>query len=204
MQQSVGQRPGMAPAVLGLLLIAFGGVALVLRTAGINLFESVGEWGWPLFVLIPGLVLLGLALIPRPPQGIGFAIAGSIVTAVGAILMYQSQTSHWESWAYVWALIPAAAGVAQVLYGALARDGAMVGRGAWMAGISALMFAVGAWFFEATFAGEQPWRNVEWWPVGLIVIGAIVLVAAFLRPAATTPPPAVGSAEPPVGQSPSA
>jgi hypothetical protein len=179
-------------------------VALVLRTAGINLFESVGSWGWPLFVLIPGLVLLGLALVPRPPQGIGFAIAGSIVTAVGAILLYQWQSGHWESWAYVWALIPGAAGIAQVLYGAFARDGAMVGRGLWMAAISALMFVVGAWFFEGIFAGEEPFRNIDWWPVGLIVIGAIVLVGAFLRPAATTPPPAAGPAEPPVAQSPSA
>lgn len=204
MQQSVGRRAGMAPAVLGLLLIGVGGVALVLRAAGINLFESVGSWGWPLFIIVPGLVLLSLALVPRPPQGIGFAIGGSIVTAVGGILLYQWQTGHWESWSYAWALIPGAAGLAQVLYGAFARDGAMIGRGLWMAGIAAVLFVVGAWFFESIFAGDEPWRQVDWWPVGLVLIGAIVLIGAFLRPAVTSPGPPAGPTESAVTQDPPA
>ena len=57
-QQSVEQRSTTAPAVLGLLLILFGGIALLARAAGVSVFDAVGPWGWPLFIIVPGLVLL--------------------------------------------------------------------------------------------------------------------------------------------------
>ena len=52
----------------------------------------------------------------------GFAIAGSIVTTVGSVLLYQQTTGHWESWAYAWALVgPGAAGLGMLVYGLLFR-----------------------------------------------------------------------------------
>ena len=64
MQQSLNQRPVAAPAVVGLLLIAVGAAILLARQAGVDLFSMVGDWGWPLFIIVPGLVLLALALLP--------------------------------------------------------------------------------------------------------------------------------------------
>jgi hypothetical protein len=182
MQQSFGQRPVAAPAILGFLLIAVGAIVLLARGAGFDLFGPIGTWGWPLLVIVPGLVLLAAALVPSPPRGIGFAIAGAIVTTVGTLLMYQSRTGHWESWAYAWALIPLAAGLALIAYGLFSRSSSMVRGGAWMAGIAALLLAIGAWFFEGVFAGRVRPELIEWWPIAIVVVGVVlVLRAAFAR-----------------------
>jgi hypothetical protein len=184
MQQSFGQRAAAGPAVLGVLLIVLGAAALILRDLGFNLFQAVGTWGWPFFVIVPGVVLLAAALIPAPPRGIGFATAGAIVTTVGAILLYQSRTGHWESWAYAWALLPLGAGAATLLYGLFAREGGMVKTGLTMVAIASAMFLVGAWFFEGVFAGEpRPTDVGAWWPVGVIVLGGVIVLRAVLLPA---------------------
>jgi hypothetical protein len=196
MQQSLGNRPSMAPAVIGVLLIAVGAVALALRELGPNVLPSIGVWGWPFFIIVPGVVLLGLALVPTPPRGIGFATAGAIVTTVGALLLYQWRTAHWESWAYAWALIPMSTGVAMALYGLFARARGLVTTGIWMAAIAAILFGFGAWFFEGLFAGED--RIVDagnWWPIAVIAIGAVLAMRAFLAPARADAPPAPSAPE---------
>jgi hypothetical protein len=180
MQQSFGQRPVAAPAIVGLVLIAVGAVVLLVPQVGFDLFGSIGSWGWPLFIIVPGFVLLAVSLVPAPPQGIGFAIAGAIVTTVGSLLLYQSRTGHWESWAYAWALIPMAAGAALVLYGLYARSSSMVRGGTWMAGIAAVLFATGLWFFEGIFAGELRPDVTEWWPIVIVLIGAVLVLRAVL------------------------
>lgn len=181
MQQSVGQRTMTGPAVVGVVLIAFGATALVLRELEINPFGAIGSWGWPFFVIVPGLVLLAASLLPAAPKGIGFATAGAIVTTVGALLLYQSRTGHWESWAYAWALIPLGAGAALVLYGLFARERGMVTTGLTMAGIAAALFLAGAWFFEGVFAGEpRPTDAGAWWPIGAIVLGGVIVLRAAL------------------------
>lgn len=190
MQQSIGQRNVAGPAFLGLLLIAFGGAILILRAIGIDAVDAARGWGWPLFIIVPGLALLAASLVPARPAGVGFAIAGAIVTTVGLILLYQWRSGDWESWTYAWALIPAAAGLALVTYGAFAGRRNMVVGGLWMLGIAATLFIAGGWFFLGIFAGEPRWESVDMWPIGLIVIGAIVVVGALLRGDRTSGDPA--------------
>ena len=202
MHQTVGSRPGIAPATLGLVLIVVGVAAVIVRELNINVFASIGDWGWPFFVIVPGLLLLGAALVPAPPRGLGFAIAGTVVTTIGGLLLYQTQTNHWESWAYAWALIPMASGLGTFLYGVLTRTSTMITAGLWMAGIAAILFAVGAWFFEGIFAGDTRFADIgNWWPMAVIAVGAVILVGSFLRPRPTpTAPPAddsLGASGPP-------
>jgi hypothetical protein len=198
MQQSFSHRPSTAPAVLGVVLIAVGAAALILREVGVNLFASIGPWGWPLFIIVPGLVLLVASLVPAPPRGLGFAIAGAIVTAVGSLLLYQSQTGHWESWAYAWALLPMSAGVAMALYGAFASARGLVTNGLWLAGITGVIFAVGAWYFEAVFAGTPPLLDAgNWWPLAVIGVGAVLVVRALLAPGRSSPEAGVSRPEEP-------
>lgn len=182
MQQSFGSRPVTAPAVLGVLLIALGATTLITREAGFDLFAAIGSWGWPFFVIVPGVVLLAASLVPAPPKGIGFAIAGAIVTTVGALLLYQSGADQFESWAYAWALIPLAAGTAMALYGLLARERKMVTTGMTMAAIAAGLFLVGAWFFEGVFAGERRLTDIDgWWPIGVMVLGGVIVLLAAVQ-----------------------
>src|SRR5687767_10645766 len=106
MQASPSREHAGRPALLGLLLIATGFVAILLRQLDVDLIGRVADAGWPLFVIIPGLALLGAAVLAVPPHGRGFAIAGAIVTSVGALLWYQDAANHFESWAYAWTLLP--------------------------------------------------------------------------------------------------
>ena len=55
--------------------------------------------------------------VEQLPRGLGFAIAGTIVTTIGFLLLYQDSTGHWESWAYAWALLTLAAGLGTLIYG---------------------------------------------------------------------------------------
>src|SRR5688572_23511489 len=87
-----------APVLLGIGLIAIGIAFLVLQQMELD----IGEQGWPLFVIVPGIALIALGL--TLPQGSGLVVGGTVTTIIGLILLYQNSTDHWESWAYAWAL----------------------------------------------------------------------------------------------------
>jgi hypothetical protein len=183
MQQSTPQRPLATPAVFGLVLVVVGAVALAIQRIDINFLPHLGSWGWPLFVILPGLVLLGAAILTPRPRGAGFAVGGAVVTTVGGLLLYQSQSHHWESWSYAWALLPTAAGAALLGYGILIDDRRMRAVGAWLAGVAGVVFLAAAWFFEGLFAGEHRFVSAgNWWPVALIALGAALVLWAVLRP----------------------
>jgi hypothetical protein len=168
---------------VGTLLVLAGIAAIVLRQVGFDLGDEFFETGWPLFVIVPGVALLTASVFPAPPRGLGFAIAGSIVTAVGVLLFYQQSTGHWESWSYAWTLIgPGAAGVGLLGYGLLYRIRDSINAGAWLVAISAVLFVVGFWFFETIFqSGRVPVDLETWWPVGLIGLGIAVLIGGVFE-----------------------
>jgi hypothetical protein len=177
-------RRGTA-AVVGIILVLLGAGALVLREWGIDPIERIAETGWPLFVILPGLALLGMAAIPTPPRGVGFAIAGSIVTSIGLLLWWQELNDRYETWAYAWALIgPGAAGLGMFVYGSLTRTADLVRQGLRLIAIAGALFLVGAWFFETVFqTGRVPFDldSELWWPLGLMAIGALVVIGALFR-----------------------
>ena len=177
MQSMTVKETSRSPLAIGVVLIAVGLIALASRELGVDIGRVVGAQGWPLFVIVPGLVLLVAAFLPTPPQGLGFAIAGSIVTTVGLILTYQVSSGHWESWAYVWAFIPAGAGLGMASYGLATRAGDLMKTGLRLLAIGLALAGVGWWYFETIFqTGKVPVDLGSWWP--LLVIGAGVLTLA--------------------------
>jgi len=188
-------RTGSA-AVVGIVLIAVGGVALLLRAWGIDPFERMAQAGWPLFVIVPGIVLLAVAFVVTPPRGVGFAMAGTIVTSVGALLWYQEQTGDFESWAYAWALVaPGAAGLGLAVYGLAIGDGGQLRAGLRLMGIALALFVIGAWYFGALFTTGRVPFDIDaalWWPLGLIVFGGLIVLGGLTRGTdrgTGTPPP---------------
>jgi hypothetical protein len=169
-------------AVVGALLVVAGIGWFVARELRFDPFSAITDVGWPFFVIIPGVILLLSSLIPTPPRGVGFATAGSIVTTVGAVLLYQDATRHWESWAYAWALVgPGAAGAGMLAYGLLFRQRDLIAVGARMVAIAAVIFVAGYWYFEAVFAtGRSPIDLGQWWPAAIVVVGLVVLVLGFV------------------------
>jgi hypothetical protein len=169
-------------AVLGGILIALG---LVLF-AGQQLNIDIGHAAWPFYVIAPGLALATLGLTQR--RGSGLTIAGSVVTMIGLVLLYQNATDRFESWAYAWALVgPGGNGIGMLLYGTrsgdrkLARDGFLTILGALG------LFAVGLVFFEGIIGISGERLPLPEWvlPVAVIAIGVLVLLRGltYRRPA---------------------
>ena len=169
-------RGGVA---LGIALVVLGAVFLIAQSVEVD----IGEAGWPFFVIAPGIVLLvaGLVLGGRP--AVGLTIAGSIVTTVGLILLYQNSTAHWESWAYAWALIPTAIGLGMLLHGSLHRLPDLARAGVRTAGTGAILFIIFAAFFEGVIGigGDRFGRlDRSVLPLALIGLGVVLTVTAFV------------------------
>lgn len=177
--------------VLGTGLVMVGIGWFILRELAIDPFKAVTDAGWPYFVIIPGVALFLVSLVRTPPRGTGFAIAGSIVTTVGCVLLYQETTGHWASWAYAWALVgPGAAGLGMLVYGLIFSQRDLLAPGVRLVAIAAAIFAVGYWYFETIFTtGQAPVAIGEWWPLVVIGIGLIALTGGFLGRGSRTSTP---------------
>ncbi|HEV1992622.1 MAG TPA: hypothetical protein VGR34_07140, partial [Candidatus Dormibacteraeota bacterium] len=101
-------RGGGSSVALGVVLVVVGIFALGVVVLGVDLTQ----YGWPLFVIVPGLTLLVVGFVGG---GAGASVPGGIVTMLGLVLAYQSSTGDWASWAFAWALI-APGGVGLGLY----------------------------------------------------------------------------------------
>src|ERR1700682_1601009 len=177
MDDSRGHRQSFRPSmVAGGLLVLIGALWLLGQFVNID----VGHYGWPFFVIAPGIVILFLALTSRGALGEGLAILGSIVTVTGLILLYQNATDHFESWAYAWALIfPGAVGVGMILYGLVADRPGNARAGARLVGIGVVLFLLGVGFFEGIIGiGGYPFCRATGVAVGALVIalGALLLI----------------------------
>ncbi len=170
------RRRSSGTAVLGGLLIAVGLVFFVGQWLDI-------DWGaatWPFYVIAPGLALLAFGLTQR--DGSGLTVAGSIVTIVGLVLLYQNATDHWESWAYAWALVgPGGSGIGMLLYGTRSGNRKMARDGFWQVLTAIGLFVAGFIFFEGIIGISGRRLPLPDWvlPVGVIGLGVLVLIRAF-------------------------
>jgi hypothetical protein len=173
-------RPGdgRGGVVLGLVLIAIGGLLLLDRVANVDL----GEAGWPLFIIVPGVLLLGWGISMPGREGVGLAVGGAITTVVGLILAVQNATGLWATWAYAWALVgPGGTGVGLLAHGLAHRDRGMVANGLRSLGSGlALFFAFGL-FFEGVIGLSGPaFLSTDIGPLILIGVGIVIVVAGLL------------------------
>jgi hypothetical protein len=131
---------------IGILLILGGATVLAIRQLGLDL----GEAGWPLFVIVPGIVLFVVGLGVGGRAGTGFAVAGTVTTVTGLILAFQSQTDLYATWAYAWALVaPGGIGLGLLLYGGLTGQRDLALGGLWTLLTGLVIFIVAAFFFES-------------------------------------------------------
>jgi hypothetical protein len=157
-------RFGDARIGMGVVLIALGILFLVQQFFGLEL----GQWTWPFFIIIPGLLcFVGMALGGKSAGPL--AIPGSIVTIIGLLLLYQNTFNHFESWAYAWALIPMAFGSGLMINGAWSEQPALVQSGRQLVGIGLVLFLVGFFFFELVLNIGGMSRSI---------VASLVLIAA--------------------------
>ena len=151
----------------GSLLLGLGALLLIGQFAG--------GLSWPLFVLLPGLAILAVALV-GPRSAAPRAVPVSIVTTVGLILFVQDLTGRFETWSYAWGLVQAAAGAGMFLYASLEDRPPMQREGLRVMTIGLALFAAFGVFFEfLVFDGSL--RGAGGWilPLLLILAGAWML-----------------------------
>lgn len=168
--------------IVGTILILVGLLFLLVQffpslAIGLDISQQ-----WPLIIVSIGGLLILSAIFGSPTM----AIPGSIVTGIGGILYVQNLANTWDSWAYIWTLIPGFAGAGLILSGLLGHRR----RTAWREGARLLLISLTLFLiFGAFFNGLGALGR--FWPVLLIGIGLWMLwprrAARRLPPQEKTP-----------------
>lgn len=158
--------------VLGIVLILVG--ALYLASQFIPGLNLVFIFSWPLIVVAVGVGLLLLGLLVGAPE---MAIPATIVAGIGGILYYQNNTGNWQSWAYMWALIPMFVGFGMILAALIGGRGRqMYLHGLETMGTGAVLFVIFGSLFNAFNAGWTLYL-----PLVLILVGVYILIRNFIK-----------------------
>ena len=182
MQQLEGPRRETHGVVGGALLIAVGVVLLVQRYMPIHF----GAHFWLFFIIIPGCCFYAMMLLGGRGAG-SLAIPATVLTTLGLIFFGQELFDYYESWAYIWALLPAAAGIGMVIGGLWDGKSAMIQGGMHTARVGLGMLLISATFFEL-FIFHRASFLVVLWPVVLIGGGVFLLLRGRSRRTVTPEP----------------
>lgn len=151
---------------IGGALIALGVAFIAMRLLGVTLAGLF----WPLWVLVPGAVMLWFGFRGERAH-LGWNIPGALVGGTGAILFLLNLTGQWESWAYAWTLYPVFVGLALHQTGKRnANEGLIVGghRTATTGLYMLLGFGI---FFELLIFGGLDWIAGPLLPLIFIAMG---------------------------------
>jgi len=171
------EKKNRTQLVLGLLLILVAGwlIATRIKPDLVNIFHLTFDW--PMWVIFAGAALLVIGLLVGAPD---MAIPACIVAGIGGILYYQNTTNNWESWAYLWTLIPGFVGVGKILSGMIGGDFiACLREGLKLLLTGAIMFTIFATIFNAwTIFGSYS----AYVPIALLfVLGIWLIVRGIIR-----------------------
>ncbi|MGA2488565.1 MAG: hypothetical protein ABSF99_00050 [Anaerolineales bacterium] len=162
--------------VLGLILILVAGWLIATRiNPDLSRFIALSPFEWPMWVIFAGAALLIIGLLVGAPS---MAVPACIVAGIGGILYYQNATGNWESWAYMWTLIPGFVGIGSILTGLLGEDTKQsIRHGLNSLIVSVLLFAIFGTFFHAwTIFGAYS----MYVPIALLFLAGIWLIVRGL------------------------
>ncbi|MFN8401557.1 MAG: hypothetical protein U0X74_16210 [Anaerolineales bacterium] len=167
-------KSGRSQLALGIILILIGGWFLLNQTMPEfkSFFEPYTEWPVNMLLIGGGILIIGLAT-----GSPGLAVPAAIVAGIGGIFYYQKTTGNYDSWSYMWALIPGFVGIGVVLQGLLGEDtGHNLKRGLNLMVVSAVLFLG----FAAFLGG---WNILgEFGPAALLILlGVWVLGSGLYR-----------------------
>jgi hypothetical protein len=130
---------------LGGLLVLLG----ILVLAGQAVDVEVGQVGWPFFVIVPGLGLLGLGLTTAGRLGEVLAMVGGVISVNGLVLLVQQATDRFDTWAYAWTLVfLVGPGMGRWLVGVVRGRSDLAASGGWLIAAGLAGFLVLAVVFE--------------------------------------------------------
>lgn len=168
------ERRSRSSSLGGVLLIVLGLFFLVYQVMPERLNWFQIEMSWPVIVITVGMGLMLFGLLVGAP---GMAVPASIVSGIGLILYWQNLTGNWDSWAYIWTLIPGFVGIGVILAG-LFGEGKLrdaIAGGLWLILISLVMFSI----FGSFLGGMDLFG--PYWPALLILLGIMLMVKGLFR-----------------------
>jgi len=153
------------------------GVILVLLGAFLLAHELFPEYfrvlEWPFIIIGLGAIFLIWAILSGAG---GLAVPGSILAGLGGILYYQNLTGDWQSWAYVWSLIPVFVGLGVIIGGIINRRLKQdLSSGLTLIVIGAILFFI----FGTSFGLDA--QLSRYWPVLLIVLGLASIFRVLVK-----------------------
>ncbi|MGZ6316666.1 MAG: hypothetical protein ACXWNQ_05350 [Anaerolineales bacterium] len=167
-------RQNRTQLVLGALLI-LAGVLYILapRLPALQALIHL-RFQWPFYVLGAGALILLIGLLTGAPA---MAIPASIVAGIGGILYYQNLTNDWESWSFLWTLIPGFVAIGTIITGLLGEDTRRnLGHGLNLLVVSAAIFLIfAALFHRLNFLGGYGPAAL------LILLGLYIIGRGLLR-----------------------
>ena len=105
----------------------------------------------------------------------GLAVPGAILAGIGGIFYYQNMTGDWESWSYIWSLIPGFVGIGIIISGIIEGNfKEAISSGLVLLLISAILLFV----FGSAFGLSG--GITQYWPALLIALGFISLIRAII------------------------
>jgi hypothetical protein len=157
-----------ASIVSGVFLIFLGLLFLVGEIAP-QYFEFLD---WPFIIIGLGFIFLVWAILSGTG---GLAVPGSILAGIGGIFYYQNMTGDWESWSYIWSLIPGFVGIGVIISGIIEGD---FKEGLSSGLVLLLISAILLFVFGSAFG--LPETITQYWPALLIGLGIISLIRAII------------------------
>ena len=170
--------PGGEVALGGLLVLL--GILVLLGQA---LELDVGEVGWPFFVIIPGLGLLGLGLATPGRLGEVLVTVGGVVTMAGLVLLVQNATDRFDTWAYAWTLVfLVGPGIGRWLLGMVRGRRELAASGGGLIAVGLVAFLGLAVFFEVVvgFGGHRSGAASGYVLAALLILAGLGLVGRRL------------------------
>ena len=139
-------RQNRSQLALGLILVLLGIWFFAVRQMPALKAWTEIQFQWPFYVIGAGVLILFIGLLTGAPA---MAIPACIVAGIGGILYYQQQASDWESWSFLWTLIPGFVGVGTILTALLGEDTRHnLGHGINLIVISTVLFLLFAAVFQ--------------------------------------------------------
>lgn len=160
----------IGPLVGGIVLVAFGVLALIAQTLPDFHFWNIF---WP-FIIVAFGAMFFVIMYSSDKSTAPLAIPGSIFTGVGLMMVIQNITNHWESWSYGWTVILMSVGVGIYLMGHRADNEQQKAAGQRVINIGLVMFIVFGAFFEMIF-NNAPIAQY-FFPLALIGLGGYMIV----------------------------
>jgi hypothetical protein len=164
--------------VAGLCFIILGAAIFTAQFYGFRL----GHYIWPMFILLPGVLLFLASLRVEGGLGESFAIVGSIISMLGLMFFGMSISGMWASWAYAWALLfPTSIGIGQILYGRYKDQPNLIKTGISLVKVGISIFLVGFLFFEGLLNISDLHFGMYALPVFFIVVGIFLLLRTMKK-----------------------